>query len=107
MTLDNIKVILSLTEDDTRDELLTVLCMNAINTINVYLGVSVLPDELSFVVDELVVARYRRLGAEGIDTEKIDVLSTKYTADNLKPYYALLDEYKSNNGLSGKRLRML
>ena len=107
MTLDNIKVILSLTEDDTRDELLTVLCMNAINTINVYLGVSVLPDELSFVVDELVVARYRRLGAEGIDTEKIDVLSREYTADNLKPYYAILDEYKSNHGLSGKRLRML
>ena len=35
MTLDNIKVILSLTEDDTRDELLTVLCTNAINTISV------------------------------------------------------------------------
>ena len=107
MTLDNIKVILSLTEDDTQDELLSVLCMNAVNSIDVYLGVSELPNELSFVVDELVVARYRKLGAEGIDTEKIDVLSTKYTADNLKPYYSILDEYKSNNGLSGKRLRML
>ena len=107
MTLDNIKVILSLAEDDTQDELLSVLCTNAMNSINVYLGVSELPNELSFVVDELVVARYRKLGAEGIDTEKIDVLSTKYTADNLKPYYAILDEYKSNHGLSGKRLRML
>lgn len=107
MTLDNIKVILSLAEDDTQDELLSVLCMNAVNSINVYLGVSELPNELSFIVDELVVARYRRLGAEGIDTEKIDVLSTKYTADNLKPYYTILDEYKSNHGLSGKRLRML
>lgn len=107
MTLDNIKVILSLTEDDTQDILLTVLCANAVNSINVYLGVSELPNELSFIVDELVVARYRKLGAEGIDTEKIDVLSTKYTADNLKPYYTILDEYKSNHGLSGKRLRML
>ena len=36
MTLDNIKVILSLAEDDTQDELLSVLCMNAVNSINVY-----------------------------------------------------------------------
>ena len=107
MTLDNIKVLLSLSDDNSQDELLGILLDNACSTICLYLDVPTIPDELVFIAEQMAVIKYRRIGAEGIDTEKIDVLSTKYTADNLKPYYAILDEYKSNNGLSGKRLRML
>ena len=54
----------------------------------------------------MAVIKYRRIGAEGIDTEKIDVLSTKYIADDLKPFISMLDRYKDNN-LGGRRLRML
>ena len=46
------------------------------------------------------------MGAEGIDTEKIDVLCTKYGKDGIKPFVSLLDTYKSNS-LGGRKLRML
>ena len=106
MTLDNIKVLLSLTDDSSQDELLTVLLNNAVSTIILYLGVEDIPDELTFIAEQMAVIKYRRIGAEGIDTEKIDVLSTKYIADDLKPFISMLDRYKDNN-LGGRRLRML
>ena len=106
MTLDNIKVLLSLTDDSSQDELLTVLLNNAVSTIILYLGVEDIPDELTFIAEQMTVIKYRRIGAEGIDTEKIDVLSTKYIADDLKPFISMLDRYKDNN-LGGRRLRML
>ena len=106
MTLDNIKVLLSLTGDSSQDGLLTVLLNNAVSTIISYLGVEDIPDELTFIAEQMTVIKYRRIGAEGIDTEKIDVLSTKYIADDLKPFISMLDRYKDNN-LGGRRLRML
>ena len=106
MTLDNIKVLLSLTDDSSQDALLTVLLNNAVSTIILYLGVEDIPDELTFIAEQMTVIKYRRIGAEGIDTEKIDVLSTKYIADDLKPFISMLDRYKDNN-LGGRRLRML
>ena len=106
MTLDNIKVLLSLTDDSSQDKLLTVLLSNAVSTIILYLGVKDIPEELTFIAEQMTVIKYRRIGAEGIDTEKIDVLSTKYIADDLKPFISMLDRYKDNN-LGGRRLRML
>ena len=105
MTLDNIKVLLSLVDDDSQDSVLTVLLNNAVNTITLYLGVEDIPEELTFIAEQMTVIKYRRIGAEGIDTEKIDVLSTKYVADDLKPFTTLLDQYKMNN-LGGKKLRL-
>ena len=106
MTLDNIKVLLSLVDDDSQDNILTVLLNNAVSTINLYLGVEDIPEELVFIAEQMTVIKYRRIGAEGIDTEKIDVLSTKYVADDLKPFTSLLNQYKMNN-LGGKKLRLL
>ena len=70
MTLDNIKVLLSLVDDDSQDSVLTVLLNNAVNTITLYLGVEDIPEELTFIAEQMTVIKYRRIGAEGIDTEK-------------------------------------
>ena len=106
MALDNIKILLSLVDDDTQDELLEVLFNNAVNTILLYLGIDEMPDALSFIAEQMTVVKFRRIGAEGIDTEKIDVLSTKYEKDDIKPFREILNQYKINS-LGGKRLRML
>ena len=106
MTLDNIKVLLSLTNDDSQDVILEVLLNNAVDTIKVYLGIDNVPRELEFVAEQMTVIKYRRLGAEGIETEKIDVLSTKYEKDDIAPFKEILAMYKTNT-LGGRRLRML
>ena len=107
MTLDNIKILLGL-ENDEKDEILTVLLTNAVSTINVYLGVTELPQELNFIAEQLAVIKFNKLGSEGIQTEKIDVLSTTYQADELASFKAVLDIYKANNNLATtKRIKFL
>lgn len=106
MTLDNLKILLSLTEDDSKDELLAILLENSVNTINIYLGVEELPTELEFVAEQLAQIKYNKLGSEGISTEKIDVLSTTYFQDELSPFKRILDTYKDNHGLVSKNKRV-
>lgn len=105
LTLDNIKILLSL-EDDTQDEILAILLMNASKMICVYLGIDELPSTLEFVAEDMAVIKYRKLGAEGVRQEKIDVLSTTYVTNDLNPFKDILNQYKDNS-LGGKRLRML
>lgn len=104
--LDRVKTILKL-QDDSNDALLIILIENAISTTCIYLNVSTFPAQLSFIAEELAVARYRKIGAEGISTEKIDELSTTYSVNDLSRYKDILNTYKDNNGLSGKKLRTL
>ena len=106
MTLDNIKVLLSLTEDNSQDEILAILLNNASRMICVYLGIEELPATLEFVAEDMAVMKYRKLGAEGVRQEKIDVLSTTYVTNDLNPFKDILNQYKDNS-LGGKRLRML
>lgn len=108
MDLMNIKILLNLQDDDSKDNILTILCTNAMQTLCVYLGITSLPRELNFVAEQLVITRYNRLGSEGIQTEKIDVLSTTYTynQDELSPFKTILEKYKENNQKS-KRLKLL
>ena len=108
MTLDNIKILLGLEEDDSQDEILTILLSNAVSTINVYLGVTELPQELNFVAEQLAIIKFNKLGSEGIQTEKIDVLSTTYQSDELASFKAVLDVSKANNNLATtKRIKFL
>lgn len=106
MTLDNIKVLLSLTEDNSQDEILAILLLNASRMICVYLGIEELPTTLEFVAEDMAVMKYRKLGAEGVRQEKIDVLSTTYIINDLNPFKDILNQYKGDS-LGGKRLRML
>jgi hypothetical protein len=96
--LDRIKVLLSLA-DKSKDKILAILLEQAIDTICIYLGITELPADLDFVAEQMVVVRYNRLGAEGITTEKIDVLSTTYSynIDELAPYKKILDSYSLHN----------
>lgn len=109
MTIDKIKVLLGLTEDDSQDNILVILLTNAMNTINVYLGVQQLPSELEFVAEQLAVIKFNKLGSEGISTEKIDVLSTTYMPNELSPFKTILDAYKDNNNIvpANRRVKFL
>lgn len=94
MDLTNLKIKLGL-EDDSEDTLLTILLTDAINYMVVYIGEQI-PNELEFIAEEVAIKRYRRIGSEGINVEKVDVLSTTYNTENdFKEYLPIMDKYKS------------
>lgn len=106
MDISNLKVKLGLQSDNSQDNLLAILLSDAVNYMSVYLETTTIPAELEFIAEEVAIKRYRRLGSEGISTEKIDVLSTSYKSDDFYEYKPLLKQYRANNTRI-KKLRML
>ena len=104
-SLTDVKIKLSIAEEDeTQNELLELLCEDAYDYMNIYMDNNV-PVELHFVLESVVVKRYRRIGAEGIAIEKIDVLSTTYeSGDDFAEYLDIMNHYKrKNSGKNGPR----
>ena len=96
-----------------QDDLLTALCDDAYNYMCIFFDCDSKstdrskrypPIQLQFVLENVVVKRYRRLGAEGISVEKIDVLSTTYEGgDDFAEYFDIMQKYKNNKSKLGFR----
>ena len=105
--LSNIKLKLSITNNE-QDDLLTLLINDAYEYMYIFFNCDPknkdnrdVPTQLNFVLENVSVKRYRRLGAEGISIEKIDVLSTTYeSGDDFAEYFDIMQKYK--NKLEGK-----
>ena len=107
--IDNLKLKLQIDSSDTsQDKILELFLIDTIKQISLYLEVDVFPEELLFIAEDISVKKYRRLGNEGVTTEKIDVISTTYQKDTdyLNEYLPYLKTYKAN--IKGtNRLRLL
>ena len=69
-----------------------------------YINASEMPKELEFVLIELSIQRFNRIGSEGIASESIDGKSVSYD-DDFIGYKHYLDDYISRNSVrKGYRL---
>ena len=69
-----------------------------------YINASEIPKELEFVLIELAIQRFNRIGSEGIASESIDGKSVSYD-DDFTGYKHYLDDYISRNSVrKGYRL---
>ena len=96
MLLNRIKTLLGLPDNDELIYEITELTKSKILN---YINEVELPLELEFVLVELTVQRYNRIGSEGIASESVDGKSVSYEDifENYKPY---LDDYVSRSGKS-------
>jgi hypothetical protein len=60
------------------------------------LKLSELPKELEFVLIELAIQRYNKIGSEGIASESVDGRTTSYE-DDFESYKQYLDDYINKN----------
>ena len=104
--LQYVKIKLSIDEEDTeQDTLLAALCEDAYDYMYLFFDCdpdsdnNMPPIQLQFVLESVVIKRYRRIGAEGIAIEKIDVLSTTYeSGDDFAEYMTIMNQYKRRIG---------
>ena len=96
MLLNRIKTLLSIPDNDELIYEITELTKSKILN---YINEVELPLELEFVLVELTIQRYNRIGSEGIASESVDGKSVSYEDmfENYKPY---LDDYISRSGKS-------
>lgn len=65
------------------------------------------PAELEYVVVETTIARYRRLGSEGMDSENIDVISKTFSEDIWSPYFSHINKYLKSQEEFKKPFKLL
>lgn len=107
LSVDNLKVKLNIQNDDD-DLVLGLFLDDAVHLIMLYLETKDFPDELGFIAEDIAIKKYRRMGNEGVQSEKIDVLTTTFSSSKyLEEYIPYLDLYKKNTLKKDKKLRLL
>ena len=104
LILTRVKAILGVQD---KDSLLEVLIQNQTEALLAVIGETVLPESLMYIVVETVIARYNRLGSEGLKSETIDVIGQTFTENLLEPYQTQISGYLSTKNKTTAKLRML
>lgn len=55
------------------------------------------PQELNYIVDEVVTAKYNKFHNEGMDMVTEEGLMLKFSSDDLQPYYVMLQAWVDNH----------
>ena len=95
--MDYLARIKTLTGVFEQDELLIEIIQVIEEKILSYLGLDEIPDALGWIVVELSVARFNRIGSEGLTTESVDGKQSSYIEDELGQYKVYLDDYVRKN----------
>ncbi len=100
--LSRIKTLLGI-EDNIQDEVLDIVISNVTSHLKGLLGKEV-PIELNFIVEEISIRRFNRIGTEGMKSElveghRVDFYDLK---DEFDPYQDIIDSYKKDDGSSRK-----
>lgn len=91
-TLDNVKLLLSI-NDNVQDELLKRIIDNTEKRLISLLpkGIEEVPDRLEYIVEEVAVKRFNRVGAEGMTSESVDGRSNTFQDNDFDEYKDIID----------------
>lgn len=100
-TLLNISV-----ADASRDGLIDTLINLSEQKVLPLINADSIPISLEFIVVEMVINRFNRLGSEGINSETVEGIAKTYNSlgNELEPYMAYINEY---NKASKAKFRFL
>ena len=104
--IQEVKISLGLSSSD-KDELLYSLITRSTMQVLNYIKEEALPKELEYIVEELSIDRYNRIGSEGLNSENSDGVSFSYNNNLLNSYKDDLDRYiDKKKSASNNRVRM-
>ena len=103
-TLDDVKLLLGITDSDV-DGKLNLIIRNAEKQILAYLPekTTEVPDPLQYIVTELAIVRFNRIGNEGMSSYSQEGESITY-GDDIAPYLSAIQAWlstqeKNNRGV--------
>ena len=83
--LDKILLLLGLDDETITDKVEAIMEMTE-QRLMLMLGQSSIPEALSFVVVEVTIARFNRIGSEGTSSHSVSNESMTWSDDDFKPY---------------------
>lgn len=92
MSLEDVKTLLGINDND-RDELINLIISNVESQLKARLDAEIIPIELQYIVTEVAIVRYNRLGSEGMSTESVEGHSATYNQNDFSPYSYEIQNY--------------
>ena len=105
--LEEIKTLLGI-EDDLQDGVLNIIIKNVTAHLTGMMGKPI-PSELDYIVVEIAVRRFNRLGTEGMKSESVEGHRIDfYDLDqDFVPYLGIIDDHKEKPPEEPKRGRVM
>lgn len=99
--LSEIKLVLGIKEE-ALDELLSILIDQSRSRLKILLGAEEVPEDLEYIINEVVIKRYNKIGSEGTSSHSIDGESLTYESNDFASY---LDEIQAwRNAQKGQKI---
>ncbi|RWZ59888.1 phage head-tail connector protein [Halobacillus fulvus] len=101
----NVKAVLGI-QDTLQDQTLSVIIKNTQSHLKIWLKkhaeLEDIPEELTFIVEELAISRFQKLGSEGMESESVEGRAVTYREDDFRPYRDILETYIPKQDGDGK-----
>lgn len=93
--IDKIKLLLNIKDDDSsQDELLTTLIAICKEEAYVYCNLEEYTDKLDFIIIQMVIEKYNRIGSEGTVSQSSSGVSASYDSFYSEKVVRLLNKYR-------------
>lgn len=94
--LEEIKTVLGLSDapGGTVDPILKVLIKTVTARLLVLIGATEVPEALQYIITEVVIARYNRIGSEGVSSHGVSGETMQWNDDDFTPYQKDIDAYR-------------
>ncbi|SDB96457.1 phage head-tail connector protein [Shouchella lonarensis] len=104
MIRDKAKILLGI-KDDLQDDVLDLIISNVTAHLMSLLKKPEVPPALDFVILEVVVRRFHRLGSEGMKTESVEGHSVAFydLKDEFVPFLDIIAEYRDDEDVNRAR----
>lgn len=102
--LDKIKILLGI-QDNLQDAVLNVIIEDVQAHMLLLLKGSQIPMQLDYIVREIAIRRFNRLGSEGYKTESTDghAISFYDLDKEFDPYLSIIDDFLDDQDKRGRR----
>ncbi|AXY24910.1 phage head-tail adapter protein [Suicoccus acidiformans] len=98
--LDDVKLLLGI-KDAEQDELIKLIENLTVSHFVAYINKELVPPECDFIITEVMVKRFNRIGSEGLTNQSVEGLSQTFSAHDFEEYDTFLSRYFGLNTPSG------
>ena len=103
--LSDVKILLGL---QTEDEKLRAIVRLTESRLKALLSVNIVPDELEYIVTEVSIKRFNRIGSEGVQTHSVEGESMSFNDDDFSSFSSEIQAWRDEQANQNKgRIRFL
>ena len=97
--LNDVKLLLGLQTDDEKLETIVRLTEGRLKAL---LSVKTIPDELEYIITEVAIKRFNRIGSEGVQTHSVEVESMSFNDDDFSSFSSEIQSWRDEQANQNK-----